>query len=146
MQNNFKSRGAVILATLLLAGCGGGSADVGVRVASPPPPQFVFWNGSVGGAQVIDVALRTYTFFADTGCLYNALTRQENTAFCLIPGSNSVNYGAFHGQINNVLLADGNCQAAFIDSATGNFISIELDAFGREVVATTQSRPAFCGR
>jgi hypothetical protein len=127
---------------VILAGCGGGgSAEVGVEQISP---QFLVWVGSTGGIHVIDGPGHVFAFYADTGCLYNAQTGQENTAFCLLPGSNVVAYGAFRGQVTNVRASNGTCQAAIIDSLTGNFSDIELDVFGREVVVTTQLRPVLC--
>jgi hypothetical protein len=132
----------IALSAAILAGCGGGgSADV---VAVPPPPQFIVWGGSAGGSHVIDGPGHLFAFFSDTGCLYNVQTGQENTAFCLLPGSNVVAYGPFRGQVANVLASDGTCQAAIIDSLTGNFSDIELDSFGREIVVTTQLHPALC--
>ena len=132
----------IALSGALLAGCGGGGGAADVVAA--PPPQFIVWGGSTGGIHVIDGAGHLFSFFSDTGCLYNAQTGQENTAFCLLPGSNVVAYGPFRGQVANVLASNGTCQAAIIDSLTGNFSDIELDAFGREVVFTTQLHPALC--
>lgn len=134
--------GVIALSSAVLAGCGGGgSADV---VAVQAAPQFIVWVGSAGGIHVIDGPGHDFSFFSDTGCLYNAQTGHENTAFCLLPGSNVVAYGAFRGQVANVLVSNGTCQAAIIDSLTGNFSDIELDAFGRELVITTQLHPALC--
>lgn len=130
----------IALSGALLAGCGGGTTDV----VAAPPPQFIVWGGSSGGIHVIDGPGHVFAFFSDTGCLYNAQTGQENTAFCLLPGSNVVAYGPFRGQVANVLASNGTCQAAIIDSLTGNFSDIELDAFGRELVLTTQLHPALC--
>lgn len=130
-------------AALLLAGCGGaGTADIGV--AAPPPPQFLGWTGSAGGDLVVDGYNHLFSFYSDTGCLYNRQTGQENTAFCLVPGSNVVAYGSFRGKVANVLNSDGTCRAAIVDLTTGNFSDIELDAYGREVVLTTQLQPALC--
>ena len=132
----------IALSAAILAGCGGGgSVDGGVVQTSP---QFIVWVGSTGGIHVIDGPGHIFAFFSDTGCLYNAQTGQENTAFCLLPRSNVVAYGPFRGQVANVLASDGTCQAAIIDSLTGNFSDIELDSFGREVVVTTQLHPALC--
>lgn len=128
---------------LLLSGCGGGSTDVTVVT---PTPQFIVWPGSSGGAHVIDGLGHIFAFYSDTGCLYNSQTGRENSAFCLIPGSNVVAYGPFHGQVENVIVSDGTCQPAIIDQITGNFVDIEVDAYGREVVGTTSLHPAFCGR
>jgi hypothetical protein len=132
----------IAFSAAILTGCGGGgSADV---VVESPPSQFIVWGGSVGGIHVIDGPGHLFAFFSDTGCLYNTQTGQENTAFCLLPGSNVVAYGPFRGQVANVLTSDGTCQAAIIDSLTGNFSDIELDTFGRELVVTTQLHPALC--
>lgn len=134
--------GVIALSSAILAGCGGGgSADV---VAVQAAPQFIVWIGNAGGIHVIDGPGHDFAFYSDTGCLYNAQTGRENTAFCLLPGSNVVAYGAFRGQVANVLVSNGTCQAAIIDSLTGNFSDIELDAFGRELVVTTQLHPALC--
>ena len=131
------------IGALVLSGCGGGSASVDVGSAAP---QLIVWAGSNGGNRVIDGPGNQFAFYSDNGCLYNFQTGQENTAFCLAPGSNFVNYGAFHGQVVNVLVSNGACQAAIVDLQTGNFSDIEVDNFGREVVLTTQLRPALCGR
>ena len=132
----------IALSSAILAGCGGGgSADV---VAVQAAPQFIVWGGSAGGIHVIDGPGHDFAFYSDTGCLYNAQTGKENTAFCLLPGSNVVAYGPFRGQVANVLASNGTCQAAIIDSLTGNFSDIELDAFGRGLVVTTQLHPALC--
>lgn len=128
---------------VLLAGCGGGSAEVEV---APPPPQFIVWSGSTGGSHVIDGLSHAFAFYSDNGCLYNLQTGTENTAFCLVPGtSNIVAYGPFRGEIVNVLVSNGACQAAIVDQQTGNFADIEVDNFGREVVTTTTLQPARCG-
>ena len=133
----------IALGAAILAGCGGGggSADV---VAGQAAPQFIVWVGSAGGTHVIDGPGHDFAFYSDTGCLYNAQTGHENTAFCLLPGNNIVAYGPFRGQVANVLVSDRTCQAAIIDSLTGNFSDVELDSFGREVVFTTQLHPALC--
>lgn len=127
----------------LLGGCGGGGTDVTVVT---PAPQFIVWPGNTSGVHVIDGIGRIFAFYSDTGCLYNSQTGQENSTFCLIPGSNVVAYGPFRGQIENVIASDGTCQAAIIDQITGNFADIEVDTYGHEVVATTSLRPVFCRR
>ena len=132
----------IAVSAAILAGCGGGGyADV---VAVQAAPQFIVWVGSSGGIHVIDGPGHDFAFYSDTECLYNAQTGQENTAFCLFPGSDVVAYGAFRGQVANILVSNGTCQAAIIDLLTGNFIDIELDSFGREVVVTTPLHPALC--
>lgn len=135
----------LILSSLVavLAGCGGGNTEVAVVA---PAPQFIAWQGNTGGTQVIDGLGRTFAFYADTGCLYNAQTGKENLAFCLVPGSNVVTYGPFRGQIQNVIASDGKCWSAIVDQTTGYFADIRLDAYGREVVASTTLLPAYCGR
>ena len=136
-----------VVASIVLSGCGGGgSVDATVVTSAPPPPSFLIWRGSSGGTQVIDGVGHVFAFYADSGCLSNNQTGRENTAFCLAPGSNLVDYGAFHGQVTNVVVANGTCQAAIIDSLTGNFSDIELDSFGREVVLTTNLHPAICSQ
>jgi hypothetical protein len=134
------SRTFIAAGALILAGCGGGSGSGD----GSAPPSFIVWGGSSSGSNVIDGPSHLFAFFSDTGCLFNFQTGRENTAFCLSPGSNFVNYGAFHGQVVNVLVSNGTCQAAIIDSLTGNFSDIEVDSFGREVVFTTQLHPAIC--
>jgi hypothetical protein len=134
---------SVSFAVLLSACGGGGSTDVTVVT---PVPQFIGWAGNAGGVHVIDGLGHIFAFYSDTGCLYNSQTGRENSAFCLIPGSNVVAYGPFRGQIENVIAADATCQSAIIDQITGNFADIEVDAYGREVVAVTSLHPAFCGR
>lgn len=131
----------ITMSALVVSGCGGGSGAAEVSAAAP---QFIVWANSSGGDRVIDGAGHLFAFFDDTGCLYNFQTKQENTAFCLAPGSNVVSYGPFHGRVANVLASDGRCQAAIIDSLTGNFSDIEVGTFGREVVVTTQLHPALC--
>ena len=127
---------------LALAGCGG-SVSVTVGWGSVIP-QFIFWEGNSSGTGVIDGNGHVFAFFADNGCLYNFHTGRENLAFCLIPGSDVVAYGAFRGQVVNVVSASGSCVAALVDSLTGNFSDIELDAYGRETVLSTQLHPALC--
>lgn len=136
---------AVLLMSLLggLGGCGGGSASADVNGTSVTP-SFLFWSGSSSGDQVIDGNNHVFAFYADTGCLYNFQTARENTAFCLLPGSNVVAYGPFRGQVLNVLSSAGICVAAVVDALTGNFANIEVDAFGREVVVTTPLHPVLC--
>ena len=88
--------GVIALSSAILAGCGGGgSADV---VAVQTAPQFIVWIGSAGGIHVIDGPGHDFAFYSDTGCLYNAQTGRENSAFCLLPGSNAVAYGACEGK------------------------------------------------
>lgn len=98
----------IALSAPILAGCGGGggSADGGAVQTSP---QFIVWGGITGGIHVIDGPGHVFAFLFDTGCLYNAQIGQENTAFCLLPGSNIVAYGPFRGQVANVLASDGTC-------------------------------------
>lgn len=132
---------AVICVLALLAGCGGGGSDGSGTQAIHP---FLVWSGSSSGDRVIDGNNHVFAFYADSGCLYNLQTGRENTAFCLVSGSNVVAYGPFRGQVLNVLSSAGVCVAAVIDAFTGNFANIEVDSFGREVVVTTQLLPTLC--
>ena len=52
-------------------------------------------------------------------------------------------YGPFRGQVENIIAADGSCQAAIIDQMTGDFAEIEVDAYSREVVTTTSLHQSF---
>lgn len=126
----------------MLAGCGGGGGNDGD--SRPVTQPFLIWSGNSSGDQVIDGSNRSFAFYADTGCLYNFQTGRENTVFCLVSDGNIVAYGPFRGQILNVLSSAATCVAAVIDALTGNFANIETDSFGREVVVTTQLRPAVC--
>lgn len=135
--------GCALMLAISLTGCGGGSDSSGGGVAEGP--SFLLWSGSSSGDRVIDANNEVFAFFSDTGCLYNFQTGQENTAFCLQPGSNLVAYGAFRGRVLNVVASNGVCVAALIDDNTGNFADIAIDTFGREVVLLTQLRPALCG-
>lgn len=132
-----------LVLALSLSGCGGGSDGSGGGPA--PGPSFLFWSGSSSGETVIDANNEAFAFYSDSGCLYNFQTGQENTAFCLLPGSNLVAYGPFRGRVLNVRASTGNCVAALIDENTANFADIALDSFGREVVLLTQLRPVLCG-
>lgn len=132
-----------LAAALALAGCGGGSGSSDADDAFAGP-SFVIWGGSDSGDEVIDADSEIFAFHADSGCLFNFQTGRENTAFCLLPGSNLVAYGPFRGQVLNVRASNGACVAALIDDATGNFADIEVDSFGREVVLLTQLRPGLC--
>jgi hypothetical protein len=135
--------GCALVMTLSLTGCGGGSDSGGDgRVAGP---SFLFWSGNSSGETVIDANNEAFAFYSDTGCLYNFQTGRENTAFCLLPGTNVVTYGPFRGQVLNVRASTGACVAALIDENTANFADIAIDSFGREVVALTQLRPVLCG-
>lgn len=135
--------GCSLIFAVLLTGCGGGSDSSGGE--GPAGPAFLFWSGSSSGDKVIDANNEVFAFYSDTGCLYNFQTGQENTAFCLQPGSNVAAYGAFRGRVLNVRDSSGACVAALIDENTGNFADIALDSFGREVVLLTPLRPALCG-
>ena len=135
---------ASALASVLLTGCGGGFDAVVVASPSASSSPFLFWTGSSGGDHVIDGLAHHFAFRSETGCLYNFQTGQDNSAFCLISGGNTVTYGAFQGRVTNVLITDGTCHAAIIDAYTGNFSDIEVDAYGREVVLTTGLHPVLC--
>lgn len=136
--------GCSLILAALLTGCGGGSGSSSGD-GFVEEPSFLFWSGSSSGDSVIDADNEIFAFYADTGCLYNFQTGRENTAFCLLPGSNLVAYGPFRGRVLNVRASNGACVAALIDEATGNFADIAIDTFGREVVLLTQLRPALCG-
>lgn len=141
-MTNFKLCVVSLMTSISLAACGGGGeVFVGVSTASAP---FISWAGSSGVDHVIDGLGHQFAFRSDTGCLYNFQTGGTNAAFCLVSGNNVVTYGAFQGQVVNVLITDGSCHAAIIDSFTGNFSDIELDQFGREVVLVTSLHPALC--
>lgn len=131
---------STLVLALSLSGCGGGSGG-----GPDSGPSFLFWSGSSSGETVIDANSEAFAFYSDSGCLYNFQTGQENTAFCLLPGSNVVTYGPFRGRVLNIRSSTGSCVAALIDDNTANFADISLDAFGREVVALTQLRPVLCG-
>lgn len=133
-----------VAVSVFLAGCGGGGGGSGEVVIVSVPPPFVFWSGSSGGDRVIDGLGHQFAFRSGSGCLYNFQTGQDNSAFCLVPGTNVVTYGSFQGRVANVLVTDGTCHAAIIDSFTGNFNDIEIDAYGREIVFVTQLHPALC--
>ena len=126
-----------------LAACGGGSGSVDDHAVLVTQP-FLLWTGNASGDVVVDGNDDAFAFHADSGCLHNFQTGRENTAFCLVPGSNIVTYGPFRGQVLNVRSSAGTCIAAVIDAFTGNFADIEVDAFGRELVLTTQLRPILC--
>lgn len=130
---------AAIYVLVMLAGCGGGDGN-----STPVTHPFLIWSGSSSGDQVIDGNNHVFSFYADSGCLYNFQTGRENTAFCLVSSGNTVAYGPFRGQVLNVLSSVGVCVAAVIDAFTGNFANIEIDQFGREVVVTTPLRPTLC--
>lgn len=132
-----------LIVAIALAGCGGGggSSDEDDTLDGN---SFIFWNGSSSGDEVIDADNETFSFYSDSGCLYNFQTGRENTAFCLRPGSNLVSYGPFRGQVLNVRTSNGTCTAALIDETTGNFADIKVDSFGREVVSLTPFRPNLC--
>lgn len=136
-----------ILLALLLAGCGGGGeVSVGVGAGSNPAPvhPFIVWAGNSSADQVVDVNNDAFAFYADTGCLFNFRTGRENTAFCLSTPQGNVRYGGLAMRIVNALSAAGTCISVLVEEASANFVDIELDAFGREVVFVTSVRPGFC--
>lgn len=126
-----------------LAGCGGGSGSVGVSAFSFDTP-FVVWVGNSNGDQVVDFNNHAFAFFADNGCLFNFQTGWENPHFCLTSAGDTAFYGGLRMDIVNVRSVIGTCIAALVDSATGHFIDIELDSFGKEVVFITDFHPDFC--
>jgi hypothetical protein len=138
------ARALLALPLVLLAACGGGTVSVVWSSGVPVISQFIVWEGNSLGDQIVDASGQRFAFLADSGCLYNFQTRRENTAFCLIAGGNVAAYGSFRGAVVNVRSSSGSCVAALLDALTGNFTDIRVDAYDREVVATTQLRPERC--
>ena len=135
------------LASLVLAGLAGcgGSTSVSINDGPVPPgPTFLFWSGSSGGERVVDVNNDAFAFFSDTGCLFNFQTGRENQGFCLNAGGDRVRYGALAMRIVNVTSVTGTCIAALVEESSAQFVDIEIDSFGREVVAVTALRPNPC--
>ena len=137
--------GFASLVLAALAGCGGGSTSVSVDgVPEPSRRTFIFWSGSSGGERVVDVNNDAFAFFSDTGCLYNFRTGLENPGFCLNAGGDRVRYGVLAMRIVNVTSVTGTCIAALVEESTAQFVDIETDSFGREIVAVTALRPNPC--
>lgn len=126
-------------AALLLAACGGSS----VAVVWSSGSGFIVWIGNSRGDHVVDGRNGSFAFTTDSRCLYNFQTGRRNDAFCLLPNDNVLAYGPFRGTISNAYAADGSCVATLTDSG-GNVIDIDLDAYGREVVAVTPQRAQQC--
>jgi hypothetical protein len=135
-----------VLLSLLLAGCGGGEVDVGLGAESNPTSAhpFIIWTGNSSADRVVDVNNDAFAFYADTGCLFNFRTGLENSVFCLNVSRSNVRYGGLAMRVVNALSAAGTCISVLVEEATANFVDIELDAFGREVVFVTSVRPGFC--
>lgn len=137
--------GFALLVLAGLAGCGGGSTSVSIDDGpAPVRPTFIFWSGSSGGERVVDVNNDAFAFFNDSGCLYNYQTGRENQGFCLSASGDRVRYGVLAMRIVNVTSVTGTCIAALVEESTAQFVDIEVDAFGREVVAVTGLRPNPC--
>ncbi|MEC4720072.1 hypothetical protein RY831_12990 [Noviherbaspirillum sp. CPCC 100848] len=130
-----------------LFGCGGGEVGIGIGVnaeSAPDPQPFIAWTGNSSGDQVVDANNDTFAFYADTGCLYNFRTDLENAQFCLNTPQGTVRYGALAMRIVNALSTNGACISVLVEQSTANFVDIEVDPYGREVVAITSVRPAPC--
>jgi hypothetical protein len=136
---------AVLLALLLtlLAGCGGGYVAVGIG-SGFDDVSFITWSGSANSDRVVDVNNHPFAFYSDNGCLYNFQTGRENRAFCLVPGSTTVFFAGLRLRVVNIQSVSGVCIAALLEERTGNFVDVELDPYGRELVAVTQLRPLVC--
>ena len=129
----------------LLAGCGGGYVSAGVGFGSGfERPGFLSWAGTSSGVQVADVNNDLFAFFEDSGCLYNYATGRENLSFCLVSRQGQVRYGTLPLRIVSALSAANSCIAVLVEESSGNFVDVQLDAFGREAVLVTASRPALC--
>ncbi len=135
---------ALMLATL--TGCGGGYVSVGVSSGFDyyDDEPFLFWGGNSSGDQVVDANNDPFAFYSDSGCLYNVRTGRENIDFCLTSNPGIAVYAGLPVRIANVRSAAGTCITALVDEATRNFIDIELDPRGREVVFVTALRPDLC--
>ena len=132
----------VALLLAVLTGCGGSvSVDVGAGSIDQP---FVVWAGNSNGDQVVDANNHAFAFFADSGCLFNFQMGRENTHFCLTSAGDTALFDGLLVRIVNIRSVTGVCIAALIDEFTANFIAIELDSFGREVVFVTDLYPDFC--
>jgi len=136
--------GFALLVAAALAGCGGGTSVSVSSTPDPVPPPFILWAGSSGGERVVDASNDAFAFYADSGCLYNFRTGRENPAFCLTSGQSTVRYGGLFMRIVNVLSVAGTCIAGLVEERTANFIDIELDSLGREIVIVTALRPSPC--
>jgi hypothetical protein len=136
------SKWCVVLLLAALTGCGG-EVSFGVGDFSNDH-RFVIWAGNSNGDEVVDANNNAFAFFADNECLFNFQTERENTHFCLTPAGDTALYDGFLVRIANIRSVTGVCTAALLDGATGNFIAIGLDSFGREVVSITVLHPDFC--
>lgn len=134
---------SLLLATL--TGCGGGDVFVGIGAGDNlAAPTYISWTGNSSGNQVVDVNNDTFAFYSDTGCLYNFRTGRENRDFCLSSAQGTVRYGGLSMRIVNALSTARSCITVLVEESTANFVDIELDALGREVVAVTSVRSAPC--
>ncbi len=130
-----------------LFGCGGGEVGIGIGVGADSAPAshpFIAWTGNSSGDRVVDATNDAFAFYADTGCLYNFRTGLENRQFCLSTPQGGVRYGGLAMRIVNALSTNGACISVLVEESTASFVDIEVDAYGREVVAVTSVRPAPC--
>ncbi|WP_147376868.1 hypothetical protein [Noviherbaspirillum saxi] len=133
------------LALALLVGCGGGEISLGISGGSDRfVPTFLSWTGNSSGDQVVDVNNDAFAFYSDSGCLHNFRTGRENPDFCLSSRQGNVRYGRLSMRVVNALSTAGTCITVLVEESTANFVDIELDALGREVVFVTAARPGFC--
>jgi len=132
---------AALLLTALTA-CGG-SVEFNLSFRSGDGP-FVIWAGNSNRDQVVDANNHVFSFFADSGCLYNFQTGRKNRNFCLTSAGDTALYGGFSVRIANVHSSAGICVAALLDEVTGHFIDIEIDSLGREVIFVTGLHADFC--
>lgn len=130
-----------------LFGCGGGEVGIGIGVdagSAPASHPFIVWTGNSSGDQIVDATNDVFAFYADTGCLFNFRTGLENRQFCLSTPQGNVRYGALPMRIVNALSTNGACISVLVEESTANFVNIEVDPYGREVVSITSVRPAPC--
>jgi hypothetical protein len=132
---------AVFMLALLMS-CGG-STSVGVTFDSDGL-RLILWTGNFNAYRILDADNQGFAFFIDTGCLYNYQTGRQNNSFCITSGGNIVQYQGFVIRIVNIRLTNGVCASALVDETTANFIDIELDRWGREVIFVTSLQPALC--
>lgn len=137
---------AAPLVAAFFSGCGGGG-DVFIGVGGSSEefaPSFLSWTGNSNRDRVVDANNDDFAFYSDTGCLYNFRTDRENPSFCLTLPSGNVRYGGLSMRVVNALSAAGTCITVLVEESTANFVNIELDTLGNEVVFVTGVRPASC--
>lgn len=131
------------LALLALTSCGDGSVSLGINVDSGGL-RFILWAGNFNGDLILDADNQRFSFYRDSGCLYNYQTGRRNTSFCVNDDGNLVFYQGFQIRIINIRSDEGTCVAAMVDGATANFIDIRLDDSGREEIHVTLIQPVLC--